>query len=79
VVLSIFSTVFSQSLASIGSAAWRTLGVMAHELTMLVEWRQLLHRSIVNLSLQVGHSVCQVLKELGLGLEKLLHGRIHLS
>jgi hypothetical protein len=50
---------------------------MAHELTMLVEWRWLLHRWIVGLSLQVGHSVGQVLKELNLGLEKLLHGRIH--
>jgi hypothetical protein len=31
------------------------------------------------LGLQVGHSASQVLKELSLGLEKLLHGRIHLS
>jgi hypothetical protein len=51
-------------------------GVMAHELMVLVEWRRLLHRWIVDL-LQVGHSVGQVLKELSL--EKLLHGRIHLS
>jgi hypothetical protein len=57
----------------------RTLGVMAHELTMLVEWRWLLHKWIVGLSLQVGHSVSQVLEELSLGLEKLLHGRIHWS
>jgi hypothetical protein len=52
---------------------------MAHELKMLVEWRRLLHRWIIGLSLQVGHSVGQVLKELSLGLEKLLHGRIHWS
>jgi hypothetical protein len=57
----------------------KTLGVMAHELTMLVEWRQWMNRWIVVLSLQVGHRVGQVLKELSLGLEKLLHGRIHLS
>jgi hypothetical protein len=55
------------------------LGVMAHELTMLVEWHRLVHMWIVYLSLQVGHSVGQVLKELSLGLEKLLHDRIHLS
>jgi hypothetical protein len=52
---------------------------MAHELMMLVEWRRLRHMWIVGLSLQVGHSVGQVLKELSLGLEKLLHGWIILS
>jgi hypothetical protein len=56
-VVSIFSTVFSQSSASSGSAAWENTGGMAHELTMLVEWRRLLHRWIVGLSLQVGHMV----------------------
>jgi hypothetical protein len=52
---------------------------MAHEITVLVVWRLLLHKWIVYLGLQVGHSVGQVLVKLSLGLEKLLHGRIHLS
>jgi hypothetical protein len=52
---------------------------MVHELTVLVEWHLLLHRWIVDLGLQVGHSAGQVFKKLSLGLEKLLHGLIHLS
>jgi hypothetical protein len=53
--------------------------MVAHELVVLVEWRLLLHMWIADLGLQVGHNVGQVLEELSLGLEKPLHGRIHLS
>jgi hypothetical protein len=54
---------------------WRT---MAHELPVLVHGRLLLGwlRGVVDLGLQVGHSVGQVLQEMHLILEKLLHGRI---
>jgi hypothetical protein len=53
--------------------------VVAYELAVLFEWRLLLHRWIVDLGLQVGHGVGQILAELSLSLEKLQHGRIHLS
>jgi hypothetical protein len=48
---------------------------------MLIHGRLLLLllRWIVDLSLQVGHNVGQVLEKLGLSLEKLLHSWIHLS
>jgi hypothetical protein len=53
---------------------------MAHELPVLVQGclLLLLLRWIVDLSLQVGHSIGQVLEELSLSLEKLLHGQMHL-
>jgi hypothetical protein len=55
---------------------WRT---MAHGLPVLVHGRLLLwwQRGVVDLVLQVCHSVGQVLQELHLILEKLLHGWIH--
>jgi hypothetical protein len=46
--------------------------VMAYELAVLFEWRLLLHRWIVDLGLQVGHGVSQILAELSLSLEKLI-------
>jgi hypothetical protein len=50
-------------------------GMVAHELPMLVEWRVLLLLGwIIDLGLQIHHSVGQVLEELGLGLDELLHG-----
>jgi hypothetical protein len=45
---------------------------------MLVAGCRLLHRWIVDLSLQVRHGVGQVLEELSLRLQELLHGGIHL-
>jgi hypothetical protein len=59
------------------SEHWR---MMARELPVLVHGRMLLWwwlRGVVDLGLQVGHSVGQVLQELHLILEKLLHDRIH--
>jgi hypothetical protein len=52
--------------------------MVTHELPMLVEGRLLLHRWIVDLGLQIRHSVGQVLEELSLRLQELLHGGIHL-
>jgi hypothetical protein len=51
-------------------------GVVTHELPVLVAWRLLLHRWIVGLGLQIRHGVGQVLEELSLCLEELLHGGI---
>jgi hypothetical protein len=42
--------------------------MVTHELPMLVEGRLLLHRWIVDLGLQIRHSVGQVLEELSLRL-----------
>jgi hypothetical protein len=53
-------------------------GVVTHELPVLVQRRRLLHRGVVSLSLQIRHSVGQVLEKLSLRLEELLHGGIHL-
>jgi hypothetical protein len=57
---------------------WWTLAL---ELPVFVPGRLLLLRWIVDLGLQVGHSVGQVLEKLGLGpgLDELLHSWIHLS
>jgi hypothetical protein len=52
--------------------------MVTHELPVLVAGRRLLHRWIVNLGLQIRHSVGQVLEELSLRLQELLHGGIHL-
>jgi hypothetical protein len=53
-------------------------GVVTHELLVLVARRRLLHRWVVSLSLQIRHSVGQVLEKLSLCLEELLHDGIHL-
>jgi hypothetical protein len=52
--------------------------VVTHELPVLIARRLLLHRWIVGLGLQIRHGVGQVLEELSLCLEELLHGGIHL-
>jgi hypothetical protein len=53
-------------------------GVVTHELPVLVARRLLLHKWIVGLGLQILHSVGQVLEELSLCLEELLHDGIYL-
>jgi hypothetical protein len=53
-------------------------GVVTHELPVLVAGRWLLHRWVVDLGLQIRHSVGQVLEELSVRLQELLHGGIHL-
>jgi hypothetical protein len=52
--------------------------MVTHELPVLVAGRWLLHRWIVDMGLQIRHSVGQVLEELSLCLQELLHGGIHL-
>jgi hypothetical protein len=52
--------------------------MVTHELSVLVARCRLLHRWIVELSLQIRHGVGQVLEELSLRLQELLHGGIHL-
>jgi hypothetical protein len=52
--------------------------MVTHKLPVLVARRRLLHWWIVHLGLQVCHGVGQVLEKLGLCLQELLHGGIHL-
>jgi hypothetical protein len=52
--------------------------VMTHKLPVLVARRWWLYRWVVDLGLQVCHGVGQVLEELGLCLQELLHSGIHL-
>jgi hypothetical protein len=52
--------------------------VVAHKLPVLVAKRWWLHQWVVDLGLQVRHGVGQVLEELSLCLQELLHSGIHL-
>jgi hypothetical protein len=52
--------------------------MVTHELSVLVAGCRLLHRWIVDFGLQIRHIVGQVLEELSLRLQELLHGGIHL-
>jgi hypothetical protein len=52
--------------------------MMTNKLPVLVARRRWLHRWVVDLGLQVHHGVGQVLEELSLCLQELLHSAIHL-
>jgi hypothetical protein len=52
--------------------------VVTHKFPVLVARRWWLHRWVVDLGLQVCHGVGQVLEELSLCLQELLHSGIHL-
>jgi hypothetical protein len=52
--------------------------VVTHKPPVLVARRRWLHRWVIDLGLQVCHGVGQVLEELGLCLQELLHSGIHL-
>jgi hypothetical protein len=51
--------------------------VVTHKLPVFVARRRWLHRWVIDLGLQVCHDVGQVLEELSLCLQELLHSGIH--